>query len=455
MDPLSIAPIVAQTTAICLTTIKSLYNLREKFKDAPMVVTAICAESTVISTSLAQIQSLLLQMPNLARQWALRTELPIVLDQALTGCMLIFSCIEAEIQRITGGVQNVALKRWRSRLRMMWSESQLNDLLSSIRGQQTAMTLLIQLLQMNTLHEINDTLQRKGDAFRKSASMTQSLRARNPSVRVAGSIYSQGARAGSASAAPDALSIVAPSDLEFDFDELVINSRAYRKLVHAQANKTQTAIAGGSTSGNLTGMTAVTKAKAEAEAAAAAVESAVAPEPKAEKSPTDRRSEGELEPMTREVEEEEAPGEKVRAEISAGKPAEMEEGKKRAAETNADTLGQAITAPPVPATTPLAVQKTQGIPKIAMLSKALQKAKTAVELDDTQNLEGAIRAYAVVGAMLQQVLLRTSGEDRRKIETIHSVYMDRVMELDEQLVDIELGEKGFPQSPESESGLAP
>jgi hypothetical protein len=63
--------------------------------------------------------------------------------------MLIFSCLDAEIQRITGGsTQNAALRRWRPRFRMMWSESQLNDLLSSIRGQQTAMTLLIHLLQM-------------------------------------------------------------------------------------------------------------------------------------------------------------------------------------------------------------------------------------------------------------------------------------------------------------------
>jgi hypothetical protein len=117
-----------------------------------MVITAICSESTVISASLAQIQSLLLQRQDLSRVWASRTELPAVLDQAVTGCMLIFSCLDAEIQRITGGsTQNAALRRWRPRLRMMWSESQLNDLLSSIRGQQTAMTLLIQLLQMYVL----------------------------------------------------------------------------------------------------------------------------------------------------------------------------------------------------------------------------------------------------------------------------------------------------------------
>lgn len=59
----------------------------------------------------------------------------------------------------------------------------------------------------------------------------------------------------------------------------------------------------------------------------------------------------------------------------------------------------------------------------AMLSKALQKANTAVQLDNAQNLEGARRAYAEACAVLQQVLLRTPGEeDRRKLEAIVSIH---------------------------------
>jgi hypothetical protein len=57
----------------------------------------------------------------------------------------------------------------------------------------------------------------------------------------------------------------------------------------------------------------------------------------------------------------------------------------------------------------------------AMLSRALQKANTAVQLDNAQNFEGARRAYAEACAVLQQVLLRTTGEeDRRKLEAIVS-----------------------------------
>ena len=56
-----------------------------------------------------------------------------------------------------------------------------------------------------------------------------------------------------------------------------------------------------------------------------------------------------------------------------------------------------------------------------MLSKALQKANTAVQLDNAQNTEGARSAYSEACRLLQQVLERTSAEeDRKKLEAIVS-----------------------------------
>lgn len=57
----------------------------------------------------------------------------------------------------------------------------------------------------------------------------------------------------------------------------------------------------------------------------------------------------------------------------------------------------------------------------AMLSRALQKANTAVQLDNAQNLEGARLAYSEACDLLEQVLRRTSAdEDKRKLEAIVS-----------------------------------
>jgi hypothetical protein len=59
--------------------------------------------------------------------------------------------------------------------------------------------------------------------------------------------------------------------------------------------------------------------------------------------------------------------------------------------------------------------------KKTMLSRALQKANTAVLLDNAQNFEGAMEAYGDACKLLQQVMIRSSGdEDRRKLDAIVS-----------------------------------
>jgi chemotaxis regulatin CheY-phosphate phosphatase CheZ len=54
-----------------------------------------------------------------------------------------------------------------------------------------------------------------------------------------------------------------------------------------------------------------------------------------------------------------------------------------------------------------------------MLHRALQKANTAVQLDNAQNFKGAREAYAEACDLLQQVLQKTTAdEDKRKLEAI-------------------------------------
>lgn len=66
-------------------------------------------------------------------------------------------------------------------------------------------------------------------------------------------------------------------------------------------------------------------------------------------------------------------------------------------------------------------RKHKTLSQKAMLSKALQKAHTAVLLDNAQNFEGAMEAYRDACALLQQVMTKSSGEDdRKKLEAIVS-----------------------------------
>ncbi|RNJ53179.1 Translation factor guf1 mitochondrial [Verticillium nonalfalfae] len=66
-----------------------------------------------------------------------------------------------------------------------------------------------------------------------------------------------------------------------------------------------------------------------------------------------------------------------------------------------------------------------------MLSRALQRANTAVQLDNAQNFEGARQSYAEACDLLSQVLSRTTtDEDKRKLEAIRRTYTSRIEELD-------------------------
>lgn len=88
----------------------------------------------------------------------------------------------------------------------------------------------------------------------------------------------------------------------------------------------------------------------------------------------------------------------------------------------------------------------------AMLSKALQKANTAVQLDNAQNFQGARSSYREACDLLHQVLLRTAGdEDKKKLEAIRKTYASRIEELDQMLPDEEPESKALPQRPRSNS----
>ena len=94
--------------------------------------------------------------------------------------------------------------------------------------------------------------------------------------------------------------------------------------------------------------------------------------------------------------------------------------------------------------------------KKQMLSRALQKANTAVLLDNAQNFEGALEAYGDACRLLHQVMDRSSGvEDRRKLDSIRVTYTNRMEEL-RQLEFAQPGaaeEKSLPTRPMSDDSL--
>ena len=140
---------VIALTAGCFRAARGLYELREKYKDASMTITAIYTESNVIATSLACIQQLCSKNPE-ALQSTLREgpELHTRFDEALTGCTLVYSVLENEVERLHSGIHQNGAKSSVEKFKLLWKEEAMQEVLTQIRGQQTALSLLINILQL-------------------------------------------------------------------------------------------------------------------------------------------------------------------------------------------------------------------------------------------------------------------------------------------------------------------
>ncbi|EXJ59566.1 hypothetical protein A1O7_03712 [Cladophialophora yegresii CBS 114405] len=105
--------------------------------------------------------------------------------------------------------------------------------------------------------------------------------------------------------------------------------------------------------------------------------------------------------------------------------------------------------PPSAANAPTRGRSHRSPTQKTMLSKALAVANNAVLLDNAQNIEGAIEAYAEACDLLQQVLIRSSIlDDRKRLSDIRNAYSKRIADLHD-LDDSfsELMEKALPDDP--------
>ncbi|OCK79667.1 hypothetical protein K432DRAFT_405366 [Lepidopterella palustris CBS 459.81] len=233
MDPISITASVVGVTAACLKAAKTLQGLRCKYLEASTTIAAICSESTLISASLSQIQALLLRNPNdLSGHLQSRPELAATFDTTLTGCTVVFACLEEEIKRLdVAACIQEGRDTWRQMAKVAWKADAMKELLQSIRGQQSAITLLIQMLQMESLSDIHRLLKDNTAVLDGVAERTQSLRSLNPrvSVNIPDSMFPF--RDNESGDFKDNTSTIGGT--EFEFDDLVIDSRAYRRAMGA------------------------------------------------------------------------------------------------------------------------------------------------------------------------------------------------------------------------------
>ncbi|KAK4206756.1 hypothetical protein QBC37DRAFT_116293 [Rhypophila decipiens] len=163
------------------------------------------------------------------------------LDTSLTGCLVLFSCLDQEIATVnkSHSVKNGGQLSWFGRVRFLINNDRLQELLTALRGQQTAINLLIQLMQTEAISEIKRLLSENQPTLEANLRRTQTMRESldsSSSKSVSASVLERTKSIidrGKTANGTDAYSHVAPSDLEFDFDDAIVNSRTYRRAMAA------------------------------------------------------------------------------------------------------------------------------------------------------------------------------------------------------------------------------
>ena len=128
---------------------RSLHALRNKYKSAPAALAAISAECSVTCAALYQIQQLLSAHPEfVSSESDSRSDLRDLFELAILGCAATFSVLDEELTKLEYDAKQTGFRvGFKSRVKMMWNEDTLKELLQQMRDQRSSIGFLIETVQ--------------------------------------------------------------------------------------------------------------------------------------------------------------------------------------------------------------------------------------------------------------------------------------------------------------------
>ncbi|OAL44979.1 hypothetical protein IQ07DRAFT_487362, partial [Pyrenochaeta sp. DS3sAY3a] len=207
-------------TTSCVGVAKTLHDIHSAWNRAPRTISTLCSQLKLTSASLMQIQSLLLRdTSNITR----RRDVVDAFDTALTACLVLSTWLEKYMQNITKGVLDETTTRsWKEKLRMLWNEAEVKEILEQLQAQQSAISLLINMLQMDSISEIKALVRKHEALLEEIAKNTRALR-HGHAVEAPASIFSID------DARESVFSALTTRDSSKGFESDVLKSKVYSK----------------------------------------------------------------------------------------------------------------------------------------------------------------------------------------------------------------------------------
>ena len=153
MDPVSIAGAVFAISRAVATVITGFNDIQSRYKRADLAIVAVCSESSAVQAVLSQIADLLTRegdvvISRLQEQQVLAS----AFDTALTGCMMLYTCLEVELTSLRKVMKRDGRLGWTKKFKALWKQDSISALQGQIRGQVLVLNTLLQGLQTCVCH---------------------------------------------------------------------------------------------------------------------------------------------------------------------------------------------------------------------------------------------------------------------------------------------------------------
>lgn len=135
----------------CTMAVKTCNDLLGKYRNTPQTLSSIETEVSTLEASLLQLQHLMLRdRAALASRWDIQSLLPQTFETAIDSFKKMFSVLLADLDRINEKRRDSADSRisWGWKVKLLWNEAAMQDLLTRIRAHQQSLQFLMTILQM-------------------------------------------------------------------------------------------------------------------------------------------------------------------------------------------------------------------------------------------------------------------------------------------------------------------
>ena len=153
MEVTGVAMAVPPLLAGCTKIIKFLHGVRNQYKNTPLTMASIATECFAIHESLAQLPYL--DLSNLDSLGVPRSQQIMgSIEAFLLGCNMTLSVIDEYTMELEEQLGAPLAESSRdmgtlSRLRLVWKENEMKELLQQLRGYQTGLTNILTTVQMS------------------------------------------------------------------------------------------------------------------------------------------------------------------------------------------------------------------------------------------------------------------------------------------------------------------